>query len=354
MPVFGIRYCRYEQATATPPLPYDEWYIYDEAYGSGTFSTFIGAKNEAKRLEDESNPGRYYNHATQSYVIEDNFLPRYKYMAFKLPEEQDYVARETRKIEAGELTLLPEHMQPDFGSCYAFPRLIENEDGTKQIGYYESEHDARYDRLTKVKPTRYFAAFFNEDQMWDYMAELGLVSANMTIGFARTREDIRYIYENGPESCMTGSADQYAGDGCPHPVEAYASPDLELAYLYSGDVDPLVDKTANTTIISRALCNRNTKEYVRIYGDIKRMEKMLEEMGYDENIYCLGGCRLLKLYGVRNGREDRNIIMTPFLDGNNTEMEFHPKEDFLTIIAKPIIIGGSTQGYARLRRRNYE
>jgi len=340
MPVFGIRYTSYENAHPVEgkPLPYEEWAVLD--YGSCEFTDFARAK-ECAEIEMRYSERNVWDAAKRTYV----HRPTTVYMAFKLPPEADYVTREAKRQAAGEYEILAEKFMPENGeAAYTYARLIVSENEPPLIGYYETASDARYDRLKKVKPTKYFTYYFSEDIAWDLMAELGLASASLNIAFVNTREDIRYVYENGPESCMSGQAQNYYSDAV-HPTEAYASPDLELAVIWRGDAD---FRSENNNIISRALCNRKTKQYVRIYGDIKRAQDMLKERGYSKNTYALGGCRLLKIFGQdqHNGNINSDVVMVPYLDGSCTRIKWaNPDDEYMEIIIEERIFNGSTSGY---------
>jgi hypothetical protein len=334
MPSFGIRWTSYTNAhppKGEKPLPYEDWNVDEET----TFSSFDEAKEFAKDATENS---RYNDYWDDTPSLRE---PRYQYVAFKLPSEQDYHQREHERIQVGKYELLPEHMRPE-GTyhAYMFPRLVERQ-GKKLIGYFASPSDAHYDRLTEIKPTKYFNAYFDDDKTWDYMAELGLISGEVGLAFLTTREDIRFAYENGPESCMAGPASDYHNPHI-HPAEAYASPDLALAVLYRGE-------KWQDNIVGRALCNVHTKTYVRIYGDINRMKKMLEAEGYCLDQYALGGCRLLKIFGCdyeEPERVRRSVIMVPYLDGCCQKITLEKTTDeFMTIEPEKIRIICSTAGY---------
>lgn len=336
MPAFGVRFTAYENAhppKGQKPLSYEQW----ETVADIVFTNFNEAKEWARAETEYSIPRDF-----SRFSWEQNELPQTQYLAFKLPPEQDFTVREEERIAKGEYELLPEHMRPE-GAYYShmYPRLTDK----KMIAYYDSIQDARNDRLAEVKPTRFFCAYFDEDRGWDYMAELGLIANEVGLTFLTTREDIRFAYENGPESCMSGMAERYQSPYV-HPVEAYASPDLALAVLYRGN-------DWRESIVARAICNQNTKEYVRIYGDKKRMEKMLAEQGYLLNSYSLGGCRLLKIFGRDYDdmeRERKNIIMVPYLDGKCKEVLLSSfSDEFMVIKPQPIILCGTECGYNDVR-----
>lgn len=342
MPLFGVRYLDFHRAALTGDdrVPYEDWHKTDDA-----FDTFEEAKSHAESMQ-KYHSREAWDAETQSYVYRN---PTYRFLAYQLPAEMDYVSREDAKIAAGEYTLLPDHMLDKMTGSrrrrYHYPRITNG----AMISFYETESMARLDRLTEMKATRYITRYLTasdedgEDKMWDYMAELGLASNAVFLGFATSREDIRFIYENGPESCMSGKAGQYHNDKV-HPAEAYASPDLGVAYLLRGGEDMRAD---GVEIVGRALCNMNDKSWVRLYGEHKRMEKLLEAEGFQEDPSCLGGCRLLKLFGCRHdGSPNRRIIMLPYLDGLATQVKMVPGDkQFLHIQEQEIYLSGGTRGY---------
>lgn len=361
MPMFGIKYLDYAQAmlTGKDKVPYSDWLIYPYCQ---PFETFEEAKAQAKILEEDSKPhervlnpeyDRFGSYARYIYVPQKDAVPSQKFVAYKLPASEDYVTREAARVEAGEYEPLPAHMTPNslYPNDYKFmhPRLIPATETEKaMIGYYPDDLRAREDKLTKAKPTRFFSMYFCQDKIWDFMAELGLISGEFSLIFVNKREDIRAVYEHGPDSCMAGNADKFYSEDI-HPVEAYASPDLALAVLIRGN--SLDEAIKQDMIVARCLVNVHKNQYVRIYGDICRMEKLLEENGYSENFYALGGCRLLKLFARRGDREERNYIMAPYLDGACTSATLaNPDDDYMTIDIPPIRISGSTSGYASIGR----
>ena len=350
MPLFTVIYLPWlrAQLTGADKVPYENWTQHEYV---DPVDSFQRAKELAKEFEDGDwewqrnpmyDPYRFTSDENNPYTIKVGGHPRHKYLPYKLPASADYKAREQARLDAGEYTLLPHKYWLDLANYkedyeHQYPRITED----KQLAYYANSRDARDDKLTTLKPTRYFSQFFNQDDMWDALGELGLACANLELKFVRTRRDIRFVYENGPESCMSGEASAYFSNDA-HPAEAYASKDLELAVLFRGT--SLRDD--NTQIVARALCNRKTKQFVRIYGDCQRMRKALEEKGYTENQYALGGCKLLKIFPKRSGEKQSYYLLTPFLDGMCTRMRV--LDDCLEIIREDVVVQGSTRGYANI------
>ena len=113
--------------------------------------------------------------------------------------------------------------------------------------------------------------------------------------WAETEDDIIWVYENGPESCMGKEADEF--DSSVHPVAAYDSPDIAIAYVTDG----------NNRVIARTCCNVNDKQYNRIFGEKSVIAPFLNDAGYTVNIDALIGCRLKPI-------EDDDGFVGPYVD----------------------------------------
>jgi hypothetical protein len=113
--------------------------------------------------------------------------------------------------------------------------------------------------------------------------------------FAKTREEIRDVYENGPSSCMSG-----ADWDDIHPAEAYASGEVWVAYTR----DPLDER-----IVARSVYNVEHNQYGRLYGNQEALQRLLEKHGATHNYEALDGCKLLKL------EDRRGRLMLPYVDG---------------------------------------
>lgn len=342
-------------------LPYDQWDLWGN---EGMYDSAEVAKEEIKSLTKSHEQFQYFctirdrwmsadyhrnysfNYQTGRYEVDPEVVKRdglktrvrspYKFALRGVPLDQDFQSREQDRIAAGEYEPLEPYLNR---GTYTYAYRVPNSD---MISFFESPEKARNDRRTEMKASRYLRSIIgmDDDEMWDMLDSWGIATNNVELHFATSREKIRWVYENGPNSCMSRGADTYRGydsEGVDiHPVEVYASPDLELAYL-----------TRDGDVVARALCNANTKEFVRIYGDIKRMEKALADAGYYDNPMCLGGCRLLKIY--RN--KHRTELMMPYLDGifTKVEIEAHDRE-YARVQARAIVVNATdTGGYVHLR-----
>lgn len=120
-------------------------------------------------------------------------------------------------------------------------------------------------------------------------------------------------------SCMRYAADEehYSAkvDGVRvHPVEAYASPDLAIAYL--------VDSKGRTT--ARCLCWPDKKVYGRMYADNDALHKALKALDYVKCDTYYGNSEVsLRGARVRKIDNDRGGYVMPYIDGDHSVSEHH-------------------------------
>ena len=111
--------------------------------------------------------------------------------------------------------------------------------------------------------------------------------AGVKLEIARTGDEIEFVYETGPTSCMSTSRS----------VRAYESPNIGVGFAQVED-----------RIVARAVLNLSDEEnpmYSTIYGDSKLLKSLLEVEGYTSG--DLEGCTLSKI-------EEDDIVLCPYLD----------------------------------------
>ena len=129
-----------------------------------------------------------------------------------------------------------------------------------------------------------------EAEIPDYSAKMSaIVKAykGVSLQFAVTADEIEYVYENGPRSCMSTSSS----------VRAYESPNIQIAFV-----------EVMGRIVARAVLNMSDEEdlrYSRIYGDEILLRKLLSAAEYSPG--DLDGCTLAKI-------ENDSGIRCPYLD----------------------------------------
>jgi predicted RNA-binding Zn-ribbon protein involved in translation (DUF1610 family) len=164
------------------------------------------------------------------------------------------------------------------------------------LAYTESAEKGARDIQTQIKPGAYLAKYFSSvltpDDISALVNEWQRLYADVTLKFARTPSDIVHIYRNGPRSCMSGSAQEYATRDQKgeyhHPCEVYGQPhsDLTLAYI-----------DGKGGVSARCLVWEERKQYGRIYGSATLLERELINLGY--KIDSFEGARLAKIPAQR-------------------------------------------------------
>ena len=183
-------------------------------------------------------------------------------------------------------------------------------DNPEMISYTRSVADGVRDRQVRVKLGRYLTKYFSDKLSEEKIRALveqhnANCSTHQKWHIARTRGQIRTVYERGPSSCMSKPADHYATNRI-HPCEMYAAGDLGVAFMW-------IKKHGRMHITARALVWPDKKQCGRIYGDVSRFRPILEEAGYefdyDDGGLGFDGAKLLTL-------ENNNCqVIAPYFDG---------------------------------------
>ena len=171
-----------------------------------------------------------------------------------------------------------------------------------KIAYTENPKKGDLDRQTVTTIGRYIKKYSDlSDPDIALISNLyrKIVMDDQEIKFARTREEIRRVYENGPSSCMSHDIDYYSTDGV-HPSEVYATESVSVAYMER------VNSDGSTRITARTVCNEISKYFVRFYGDEDTMYPIMKSMGYSSG--DLEGCSLLRI-------DVKGTVVCPYLDG---------------------------------------
>lgn len=226
-----------------------------------------------------------------------------KQFAVRPVRDLNWRDRERKRLEDGTYKPLPwpgwvmENLR-----CYVakdhFPH-VSTKDPTK-VSFTDCVEKGEVDRQTTMAPGRYLERYaryrVDSTDKWmtadDIRTFASMLLPPDPVKFAKTEDEIEYVYVHGPRSCMSGSADEYSSPF--HPARVYAAGDLEVAYL-----------AVESDITGRVLCWPEKKRYGRIYGDISRLEVALNDLGYSHG--SLVGARLLR-------HEYRDGFVCPYID----------------------------------------
>jgi hypothetical protein len=202
----------------------------------------------------------------------------------------------------------------------------------RNVAFTPNSEYGRSDRQLVMKLGRMLARYFGDEYSNEQIkAVVSLWNYNVMppeLQFAETREQIAWVYDNGPSSCM--GCKTFATDG--HPCEAYAGPDTKVAYLLSAD---------RTRAVARAVVRTDQGEapqYIRIYGDNPRMVRAFQAAGIRQSPNGLCGARLLRL-PARGQHESPVIIKAPFLDGGYNGAMIHPDDPSLLLVVHETSVG---------------
>ncbi len=206
-----------------------------------------------------------------------------------------WVEREAGKFASGKYHQLPWHTESWWHYCrhkhqkhFAHPSLSN----PGMIAYTESDEKGMDNIQTQIKPGKYLAMFQAElNEARRSLKTLETMFRNIyeprTIHWAKTADEIQWVYETGPDSCMAGRDYRYDnGYGWPHKGEwplgmhacrTYATEhgDLAVAYLTKGD-----KPAPHGKVQARALVFVPKKTYSRIYGEVAALKHQLESQGF--------------------------------------------------------------------------
>lgn len=221
-------------------------------------------------------------------------------------ENIDWRKRELERLESGHYIKLPWHNEGWVSrneTCKDHFAHVAKANPAL-IAYTADENKALRDLKSVLRPARYLHLYYRdiltETAIREWVGKYKkLHDPSGILYFAQDRKDIKRVYLNGPHSCMSKTIPCRAI----HASEAYAGPDLAIAYA-----------TKDQRIIARTVCWPKKKIYSRIYGDADLLRGLLEDEGYEQHWDREGyddafiGARLTKI--VHNNR-----FVCPYIDG---------------------------------------
>ena len=229
--------------------------------------------------------------------------------------------REAMKFDNGVYTHVPWHGTSWWDACrdvhkHHFAHVSRSEPG--MMAYTESPEKGMDNKQTQIKPGRYLEKYFGEVlriygiSIKHVVAEFDKMYKPRPVHFAKTEDEIQWVYEHGPRSCMSTKAyRREQGWGFPTPGEwpkdihacrLYAAGDLQVAYLtQSGKPTGRVE--------ARALVWPEKKTHSRCYGQDAALRNQLALLGYKPDPPI--GAKIQRIPIQVHGQ---NLFICPYID----------------------------------------
>ena len=208
-----------------------------------------------------------------------------------------------------------------------------SEDDPSKIVYTPSQEYGQANRQVRIKPGKYLTRFFANELSPEIIRELvnehNYKHATPTLKFTETADDVEYVYEHGPNSCMVMDRVGRYIESSIHPVRVYAGPDTRVAYI----------ERSPGNVSARCVVNEIDQTFSRIYGDEYILEGLLRDAGYSYG--DLHGCRLAYI-------EENHTPLCPYLDGTNeVDVIFQGGKQYLYVTSDGEHVADMTSGYLR-------
>lgn len=232
------------------------------------------------------------------------------------------------------------------------PYVAQKSDTVGGIAVAETYARLYAERFTVMKPgrylTRYFGNVLTEHDIKHWAQKQIGDSGDAVVYFAKTADEIVWVYENSPRSCMKMHRDErYIAedlDESTHPVRAYAHPENHLAVAfimsdktakpdYDRDYNEEYNEEYNPPVAARTVVNTEKKCYYRLYGRNgleSSLEVALSGLGYVYRADTLAG-ELLSMQRVGDYLSD---------DHDDEDQRYDPLNKGWVYVAAPYVDGG--------------
>lgn len=249
-----------------------------------------------------------------------------------------YALRELKRISDSEYTELPpavrQHIPADVYAAEV-PHLAVKGANAGKVAYTENATKGDNDVQSVMKPGKYIRrvmknADINDQELKDMVAEMQSAS-RVEIRTTRDPEEARWVYMNGPDSCMAHGEDRFGDtfdedDTWRHPMEALFFEDG------SGGVELVYALANNGRPAARVLTNAEVNTYPSVYGaDWMPAARAILEEWLTENGYmqCPNALANLPIPLIRLNTPGK--ILCPYIDSNNLGVDVNHSTDELTI-----------------------
>lgn len=235
-----------------------------------------------------------------------------------------YTLRELRRLAECEYTELPEDVRESIPpEIYAaeVPHLAVKGTNAGKIAYTENATKGDNDVQSVMKPGKYIRRVMKESnvsdqELKDMVAEMQSAS-RVDIMTTRDPEEAKWVYMNGPDSCMTHGEDRFnetfdEDDVWRHPMEALFFEDG------SGEVELVYAMANNGRPAARVLTNAEINTYPIVYGADWMpaakaiLEEWLNNEGYKQTPDALQGLKIPMIELNTSGK-----VLCPYIDSNN-------------------------------------
>jgi len=214
-----------------------------------------------------------------------------------------------------------------------YPGLVSFDRETMSVGYFQNHKHMVAGRITTTRLGRYLKKLsWDEPKIAEAVNRTNVFLNAVAEGsakYALTPEECVEVYENGPNSCMSGNS----FGGHVHPCSVYGTPNIAVAYA----------EIEGRGIVARAVINLDKKEYLDPYGNEELLHALLKKDGYEPNDNALEGGLLHRI------RDDAVEFIMPYLDGRCDSVNYHSEEYFEIVYSGEYTCqqthGGVVEGY---------
>ena len=199
------------------------------------------------------------------------------------------------------------------------PHLATKESNRGMIAFTRDSSAGQFDRQQVMKAGRFFKQYGIDttDQRAKEFSAIIAGALTFEVKLLSTREEYRWAYANGPESCMSKGSDRnnkakfkgcYVNGEWVHPIEVFAHPESPLRLLVVSDGDK---------VGARTWVNTERKQWARIYtcnnvrGSSNLINEWLETEGYRQSNTWCADAPMLRL------TTDRGYTVCPYIDPGN-------------------------------------
>lgn len=235
-------------------------------------------------------------------------------------DTQLWEIRELCRMANGDyMPLPPEALDMLPAGTQLHPHLATKESNRGMIAFTRDSSAGQFDRQQVMKAGRFFKQYGIDttDQRAKEFSAIIAGALTFEIKLLSTREEYRWAYANGPESCMSRGSDRnnkdkfrgcYVGSEWVHPIEVFAHPESPLRLLVVSDGDK---------VGARTWVNTERKQWARIYtcnnvrGSSNLIDEWLETEGYRQSNTWCADAPMLRLV------TDHGDTICPYIDPGN-------------------------------------